>query len=414
MDQTKRSMSLNIEKIRGDFPILQSQVNGKRLVYLDNAATTQKPQVMIDAITNYYTTYNSNVHRGTHHLSNLATEAHENARKTVQKFINAAYDHEVIFTRGTTDSINLVAFSFGEAFINPGDEVIVTELEHHSNFVPWQMMCKRRNAHLRMVPMMQDGELDLDVYASLLNEKTRIVAFNHVSNSLGTINPAKQIIQMAHEVGAAVLVDGAQSIQHVEHDVQDLDADFYAFSGHKMYGPTGIGVLYGKEKWLEAIPPYQGGGDMIDQVALEKTTYNKLPFKFEAGTPNIVGPIGLAAAIDYLNGLSFDAITAYEDDVLAYGRKRLQNIESLSLYGNAKKRTSILAFNLEGIHHYDVGTLLDTQGVAVRTGHHCTQPIMTALGISGTVRAAIALYNTKEEIDVLEAGLRKVKKMLGK
>lgn len=407
-------MSLNIEKIRGDFPILQSQVNGKRLVYLDNAATTQKPQVVIDAITNYYTAYNSNVHRGTHHLSNLATEAHENARKTVQKFINAAYDHEVIFTRGTTDSINLVAFSFGEAFVNPGDEVIVTELEHHSNFVPWQMMCKRRNAHLRMVPMMQDGELDLDVYASLLNEKTRIVAFNHVSNSLGTINPAKQIIQMAHEVGAAVLVDGAQSIQHIGHDVQDLDADFYAFSGHKMYGPTGIGVLYGKEKWLEAIPPYQGGGDMIDQVALEKTTYNKLPFKFEAGTPNIVGPIGLAAAIDYLNGLSFDAITAYEDDVLAYGRERLQNIEGLTLYGNAQKRTSILAFNLEGIHHYDVGTLLDTQGVAVRTGHHCTQPIMTALGISGTVRAAIALYNTKEEIDVLEAGLRKVKKMLGK
>ncbi len=405
---------MNIEKIRGDFPILQSQVNGKRLVYLDNAATTQKPQVVIDAITNYYTAYNSNVHRGTHHLSNLATEAHENARKTVQKFINAAYDHEVIFTRGTTDSINLVAFSFGEAFVNPGDEVIVTELEHHSNFVPWQMMCKRRNAHLRMVPMMQDGELDLDVYASLLNEKTRIVAFNHVSNSLGTINPAKQIIQMAHEVGAAVLVDGAQSIQHIGHDVQDLDADFYAFSGHKMYGPTGIGVLYGKEKWLEAIPPYQGGGDMIDQVALEKTTYNKLPFKFEAGTPNIVGPIGLAAAIDYLNGLSFDAITAYEDDVLAYGRERLQNIEGLTLYGNAQKRTSILAFNLEGIHHYDVGTLLDTQGVAVRTGHHCTQPIMTALGISGTVRAAIALYNTKEEIDVLEAGLRKVKKMLGK
>lgn len=407
-------MSLNIEKIRADFPILQSKVNGKPLIYLDNAATTQKPQVVIDAITNYYTTYNSNVHRGTHHLSNLATEAHENARKTVQKFINAAYDHEVIFTRGTTDSINLVAFSFGEAFINPGDEVIVTELEHHSNFVPWQMVCERRSARLRMVPMTQDGELDLDVYANLLNKKTRMVAFNHVSNSLGTINPAKKIIQMAHEAGAAVLVDGAQSIQHIEHDVRALDADFYAFSGHKMYGPTGIGVLYGKEKWLEAIPPYQGGGDMIDQVTLEKTTYNKLPFKFEAGTPNIVGPIGLAAAIDYLNNLSFDEIMAYEDDVFAYGRERLQSIEGLTLYGNAKKRTSILAFNIEGIHHYDVGTLLDTQGVAVRTGHHCTQPIMTALGISGTVRAAIALYNTKEEIDVLEAALQKIKKMLGK
>ena len=407
-------MSLNIEKIRADFPILKTQVYGKPLVYLDNAATTQKPQVVIDAITQYYTTTNSNVHRGAHHLANLATEAHENARKTVQKFINAQYDHEVIFTRGTTDSINLVAFSFGEAFINPGDEVIVTELEHHSNFVPWQMVCQRRNARLRMVPMTPDGELDLEVYANLLNKKTRIVAFNHVSNSLGTINPAKKIIQMAHDAGAAVLVDAAQSIQHVDHDVRELNADFYAFSGHKMYGPTGIGVLYGKEEWLDAIPPYQGGGDMIDQVTLEKTTYNKLPFKFEAGTPNIVGPISLAAAIDYLNSLSFQDIIAHEDHLLEYGRERLSAIEGLILYGNAKKRTSILAFNLEGIHHYDVGTLLDTQGIAVRTGHHCTQPIMAALGISGTVRAAIALYNTKTELDALDAALRKIKKMLGK
>jgi cysteine desulfurase/selenocysteine lyase len=407
-------MPIDIQKIRTDFPILKTQVNGKPLVYLDNAATTQKPQVVIDAITNYYTTYNSNVHRGTHHLSNLATEAHENARKTVQKFINAEYDHEIIFTRGTTDSINLVAFSFGEAFIKPGDEVIVTELEHHSNFVPWQMVCARRNAVLRMVPMTDDGELDLAVYADLLNEKTRIVAFSHVSNALGTINPAKQIIQMAHEAGAPVLVDAAQSIQHIEHDVRDLDADFYAFSGHKIYGPTGIGVLYGKEKWLDAIPPYQGGGDMIDQVTLEKTTYNKLPFKFEAGTPNIVGPIGLAAAINYLNSLPFDEIIAYEDKVLAYGCERLGAIEGLTLYGNAQNRTSVMSFNIEGIHHYDVGTLLDTQGVAVRTGHHCTQPIMTALGISGTVRAAIALYNTKAEIDILEAGLQKIKKMLRK
>ena len=407
-------MPLNIEKIRADFPILKTTVNGKPLVYLDNAATTQKPQGVIDVVTNYYTNMNSNVHRGNHYLSNLATEAHEKARKTVQKFINAQYDHEVIFTRGTTDSINLVAFSFGEAFIHPGDEVIVTELEHHSNFVPWQMLCERRNARLRMVPMTPEGELDLEIYAQLLNEKTRIVAFNHVSNSLGTINPAKTIIHMAHDAGAAVCVDAAQSIQHIDHDVRDLDADFYVFSGHKMYGPTGIGVLYGKEKWLDAIPPYQGGGDMIDQVTLEKTTYNSLPFKFEAGTPNIVGPIGLAAAIDYLNSLPFEEIMAYEDNLLEYGRGLLQNIDGLILYGNAKRRTSILAFNIEGIHHYDVGTLLDTQGVAIRTGHHCTQPIMTALGVSGTARAAIALYNTKEELDTLVDALHKVKKMLGK
>jgi cysteine desulfurase/selenocysteine lyase len=407
-------MTIDIQKIQTDFPILKSTVYGKPLVYLDNAATTQKPQVVIDAITAYYTTTNSNIHRGTHHLSNLATEAHEAARKTVKDYINAPSEREIIFTRGTTESINLVAFSFGEAFVNPGDDVIVTELDHHSNFVPWQMMCKRRGAHFRVVPIDENGDLRLDIFESLLSCKTRIVAFNHVSNSLGTINPVKKMVQMAHDAGAAVLVDAAQAVQHVQHDVQEIDADFYAFSGHKIYGPTGIGVLYGKEKWLDAMPPYQGGGEMIDQVGIEETTYNEIPFKFEAGTPNIVGPIGLAAALDYLNALPFDEIMAHEDQVLAYGRERLLAIDGLKIYSNAKKRTSILAFNIEGIHHYDLGTLLDTQGIAVRTGHHCTQPIMTAMGLSGTVRASLALYNTREDIDALAASILKVKKMLGK
>lgn len=407
-------MTFDIYKIREDFPILKTTVNGKLLVYLDNAATTQKPQSVIDAITAYYTGYNSNIHRGTHHLSNLATEAHEAARKTVQKYINAKHDHEIIFTRGTTEAINLVAFSFGEAFVQPGDEVIVTELDHHSNFVPWQMMCERRQAQFRVVPFDSNGDLQVEIFKQMLNERTRIVAFNHISNSLGTINPAREMIQLAHEAGAVVLVDAAQAVQHIERDVQALDADFYAFSGHKIYAPTGIGVLYGKEKWLDAMPPYQGGGEMISHVSIEKTTYNKLPFKFEAGTPNIVGPIGLAAAIDYLNRLPFDEIRAHEDALLAYGREQLLSIDGLKLYSNARRRASILAFNVEGIHHYDLGTLLDTQGIAVRTGHHCTEPIMTALGIEGTVRVSLALYNTHEEIDALVTGIQKVKKMLGK
>lgn len=407
-------MAFDITKIREDFPILKTTVNGKPLVYLDNAATTQKPQSVINAITEYYTGYNSNIHRGTHHLSNLATEAHEAARKSVQKYINANHDHEIIFTRGTTEAINLVAFSFGEAFVRAGDEVIVTELDHHSNFVPWQMMCERHQARFRVVPFDPNGDLQLEIFKQMLNERTRIVAFNHISNSLGTINPAQEMTRLAHEAGAAVLVDAAQSVQHIEHDVQALDADFYAFSGHKIYAPTGIGVLYGKEKWLDAMPPYQGGGEMISHVSIEKTTYNRLPFKFEAGTPNIVGPIGLAAAIDYLNGLPFDEIRAHEDALLAYGREQLLSIDGLKLYSNAKRRASILAFNIEGIHHYDLGTLLDTQGIAVRTGHHCTEPIMTALGIEGTVRASLALYNTREEIDALVAGIQKVQKMLGR
>jgi cysteine desulfurase/selenocysteine lyase len=407
-------MIIDIQKIRADFPILKTLVNGKPLVYLDNAATTQKPQSVINAIVDYYTRYNSNIHRGTHHLSNLATEAHEAARKTVQHYINAEHEHEIIFTRGTTEAINLVAFSFGEAFVNPGDDVIVTTMDHHSNFVPWQMMCERRGANFHVIPFDDHGDLRLDIYENLLSSKTRIVAFNHVSNSLGTVNPAQKIIQMAHDAGSAVLVDAAQSVQHVDHDVRALDADFYAFSGHKIYGPTGIGVLYGKAAWLDAIPPYQGGGEMIDYVSVEKTTYNQLPFKFEAGTPNIVGPIGLAAAIDYLNALDFNAIMAHEDEVLAYGRERLLEIDGLRIYGNAKQRTSILAFNVEGVHHYDLGVLLDTRGVAVRTGHHCTQPVMTALHIEGTVRASLALYNTREDIDALVESIHYVLKILGR
>ncbi len=407
-------MTFDIDKTRDDFPILKQTINGNPLVYLDNAATTQKPQTVIDAISDYYSNYNSNIHRGTHHLSNLATDAHEAAREKVQQYINAEYKHEIIFTSGTTESINLVAFSFGEAFVNPGDDIIVTEMDHHSNFVPWQMLCERRGAHFRVVPLDENCDLRLDILQRLLSNKTRLVAFNHVSNSLGTVNPALKIIKMAHDAGAAVLVDAAQAIQHVEHDVRQLDADFYAFSGHKMYGPTGIGVLYGKEKWLEAMPPYQGGGEMIDLVSIDKTTYNKLPFKFEAGTPNIVGPIGLGAALDYLNRMSFNDIMTYEENLLAYGRNRLLEIEGLRLYGNAHRRASILPFNIEGIHHFDLGTLLDSQGVAVRTGHHCTQPIMTALGIEGNVRASLGIYNTKEDIDALINAIHKAKKILGK
>ena len=407
-------MKFDIQKIREDFPILQTTVNDKPLIYLDSAATTQKPQAVIDAITTYYTTINSNIHRGTHHLSNLATEAHEAARKTVKKYINAQHDYEIIFTRGATEAINLVAFSFGEAFVQPGDEVIVTEMEHHSNFVPWQLMCQRRGAHFRVVPIDSDGKLRLDVFKELLSDRTRMVAFNHVSNSLGTINPAKEIIRMAHDAGAAVLVDAAQAVQHVTHDVLDLDADFYTFSGHKMYAPTGIGVLYGKEKWLEALPPYQSGGEMIDLVSAEKTTFSQLPYKFEAGTPNIAGAIGLGAAIDYLNQFPFESIVAHEDEVLEYGRQNLKIIDGLTLYGNAPQHVSILSFNISGVHHYDLGTLLDTQGVAVRTGHHCTQPVMAAFGIEGTVRASLGIYNNREDIDALITAIRTALKMLGK
>lgn len=404
-------MEIDIEKIRTDFPILHTSVNGKPLVYLDNAATTQKPQAVINAIVDYYSHYNSNIHRGTHHLSNLATEAHESARKTIQQYINAKHDYEIIFTRGTTEAINLVAFSFGEKYVNRGDDIIVTEMEHHSNYVPWQMLCERRGANFKVVPFDENAELKIDVFKNLLSDKTRIVAFNHVSNSLGTINPVNEMIELAHKAGAVVLVDAAQAVQHVEHDVQAIDADFYAFSGHKIYGPTGIGVLYGKEKWLDAMPPYQGGGEMIELVSAEKTTFNKLPFKFEAGTPNIVGPIGLAASINYLNQFDFNELTAYENDILAYGIRRLMEVDGLKLYSTAHQHASIMSFNVEGVHHYDLGTLLDTYGIAVRTGHHCTQPVMRTLGVEGTVRASLAFYNTREDIDALMTGIYKALKL---
>jgi len=407
-------MNKSIIGAREDFPILKVKVHEHDLVYLDNAATTQKPQVVIDAITNYYKTINSNIHRGNHTLSMLATEAHEKARQNIANYINVAHPYEVIFTRGTTESINLVAFSFGEAFVKPGDEIIVSQLEHHSNFVPWQLMCQRKGGVLKMIPFDDNGDLDLAVFKEMLSERTRLVAVNHISNSLGTINPLPDIIAMAHAAGAAVLVDAAQSVHHIEHDVRALDADFYAFSSHKMYGPTGIGVLYGKESWLEKLPPYQSGGEMIDSVSLEHTTYNQLPFKFEAGTPHIEGPIGLSTAIDYLKEFDSLQLRAYEEDLLDYGVERLTSIPGLTLYGNPKKRSSILPFNIQGIQHYDLGSLLDAFGIAVRTGQHCTQPIMDRLGIPGNVRASLALYNSKADIDALIDGIMRARKILRK
>jgi cysteine desulfurase/selenocysteine lyase len=407
-------MSKPVSSARQDFPILKVEVNGYPLVYLDNGATTQKPQVVIDAISNYYSSYNSNVHRGNHTLSLQATAAHEAARKKVQAFINAASEQEVIFTRGTTESINLVAFSFGEGFVNPGDDIIVTQMEHHSNFVPWQLMCQRRGAHFRVAPIDMNGELDLAAFKAMLSERTKLVALTHVSNALGTVNPLETIIPLAHAVGAAVLVDGAQAVQHIAHDVQAMDADFYAFSGHKMYAPTGIGVLYGKKNWLEKMPPYQSGGEMIDRVTMERTTFNTLPFKFEAGTPNIEGPIGLAAAIDYLAQFNQADLQAHEEDLLDYGLERLGNVPGMTIYGSPKRRSSILSFNVAGIQHYDMGTLLDLYGIAVRTGHHCAQPLMDRLGVMGTVRASLGIYNMQKDIDALVDGIMQVKKRLGK
>jgi len=403
-----------ISNSRTDFPILNREVNGHPLVYLDNGATTQKPQVVIDAISDYYSKFNSNVHRGNHSLSMQATVAHEESRKNVCSFINAASEREIIFTRGTTEAINLVAFSFGEGFVSHGDEIVVTQMEHHSNFVPWQLMCQRKGAHLRVVPIDKNGELDLSTFKLLLSERTKLVAVTHVSNALGTVNPLEEIIPLAHTAGAIVLVDGAQAVQHISHDVRAMDADFYAFSGHKIYGPTGIGVLYGKEKWLDRMPPYQSGGEMIDRVTLDKTTYNTLPFKFEAGTPNIEGSIGLAAAINYLAQFSPLEIQTHEEDLLDYGLERLKSIPGMIIYGNPKKRSSILSFSINEIQHFDMGTLLDLYGIAVRTGHHCTQPLMDALGIAGTVRASFGIYNTREDIDILVEGIMFVKKRLGK
>ncbi|AOZ99025.1 aminotransferase class V-fold PLP-dependent enzyme [Flavobacterium commune] len=402
---------LDIQKIRADFPILNQKVNGKPLVYFDNGATSQKPQVVIDAISKYYQEINANIHRGVHTLSQLATDAYEIARGKVQNHINAKHAHEVLFTSGTTFGINLVANGFA-SILKPGDEVIVSHLEHHSNIVPWQMLCEKTGATLKVIPMNEEGELVMTEYDKLLSEKTKIVAVNHISNALGTINPIKYMIDKAHEVGAAILIDGAQSVPHLKPDVQALDCDFYAFSGHKMCGPTGTGILYGKEAWLNKLPPYQGGGEMIKEVSFEKTTYAELPHKFEAGTPHIAGGIVLGTAIDYMNSVGFENIQKQELELLAYATERLSEIEGLRIYGTSKNKTSVISFNIEGIHPYDIGSIIDKLGIAVRTGHHCAQPIMNFFGIPGTIRASFSFYNTKEEIDALVDAVKKAQLML--
>ncbi|HBI01403.1 MAG TPA: cysteine desulfurase [Flavobacterium sp.] len=402
---------INIQKIRADFPILSQTVNGRPLVYFDNAATSQKPQVVIDAEANYYKEINANIHRGVHTLSQLATDAYEASRLKIQQHINAKFSHEVLFTSGTTHGINLVASGFA-SFLKQGDEVMVSALEHHSNIVPWQMLCEKTGAKLVVIPMNESGELILSEYERLLSDKTKIVTVNHISNALGTINPIKWMIEKAHEVGAAVLIDGAQATPHLKPNVQDLDCDFYVFSGHKICGPTGTGILYGKEAWLNKLPPYQGGGEMIATVSFEKTTYAELPHKFEAGTPNIAGGIVLGTAIDYLNEIGFDNIAAYENELLEYGTNRLLEIEGLKIYGTSNQKTSVISFNIDGIHPYDVGTIIDKLGIAVRTGHHCAQPIMDFYQIQGTLRASFAFYNTKEEIDALVEAVKKAKLML--
>ena len=401
----------DIQKVRADFPILSQQINGKPLVYFDNGATLQKPQIVIDAISKYYQTTNANIHRGVHTLSQLATDAYEASRKKVQNHINAELLHEVIFTSGTTHGINIVASGFA-SIVNPGDEVVVSGLEHHSNIVPWQMLCERTGAVLKVIPIDQNGELILAEFDQLISKKTKIVAVNHISNALGVINPIAYIIEKAHEVGAAVLIDGAQAVPHLKPDVQQLDCDFYVFSGHKMCGPTGVGILYGKEAWLNKLPPYQGGGEMIKEVTFAKTTYADLPHKFEAGTPNIEAGIVLGTAIDYLNNVGFENIARQEKELLDYATERLSEIEGLKIFGNTKQKTSVISFNIAGIHPYDIGTIVDKQGIAVRTGHHCAQPIMAFFGIPGTVRASFAFYNTKEEIDAMVAAVKKAKQML--
>lgn len=405
-------MSFDVQRVREDFPILSRTVNGKPLVYLDNGATTQKPKQVVDAIQAYYTHINSNIHRGVHHLSQQATDAYEITRRKVRGFINAAHEHEVILTSGTTHGINLVASCFGKAFIKPGDEIIISAMEHHSNIVPWHMLCEDRGAVLRIIPVTEEGELDMDAYRALLNERTKLVAVTYVSNALGTINPVNELIELAHRAGVPVLLDAAQAVQHLPIDVQELDVDFLVFSGHKMYGPTGVGVLYGKEKYLEAMPPYQGGGDMIKEVSLTKTVYNDLPFKFEAGTPNIEAGICLANAIDYLNQVGLDRILAYEHDLLEYATERMLEIPGLRIIGTAKEKSSVISFLVDGTHPYDVGVILDKLGIAIRTGHHCAQPLMEQYGIPGTARASLAMYNTVEEIDALVAGIARAQGML--
>jgi len=405
-------MSKDILSAKADFPLLKQTINDHPLVYLDNAATTQKPQVVIDSLVDYYTRLNANIHRGNHSLAVQATEAYEAARRKVAGYINAEHNYEVIFTRGTTESVNLLAYTYGEKFVHPGDEIIVSQLEHHSNYVPWQQMCLRRGATFRVLPFDERGELDLALFERMLNEKTRLVAVNQVSNSLGTVNPIKEIIWLAHAHEVPVLVDAAQAVQHLAHDVRSLDADFYVFSGHKMYGPMGIGVFYGKERWLEALPPFLSGGEMIDTVTPEKVTFNVLPFKFEAGTPNVADAIGLGVAVDYLQQFDQLELQKYEEDLLAYGLNLLAEIPDLVVYGAPAQRSSILPFNVNGIQHYDMGVLLDTMGIAVRTGQHCTQPIMDALHISGTVRASLALYNDRADLEKLAYGVKRAIKML--
>lgn len=408
------SILLDVEKIRKDFPILSLTVNGKPLVYLDNAATSQKPNSVIKAIEHYYTHQNSNIHRGVHFLSQRATEAYEVSRKKVAKFINAAHDHECLFTKGTTDGINLVAYSYGKQFIKSGDTIIISAMEHHSNIVPWQILCEDRGANLKVIPINEKGELLMEEYKKFLNEdkNVKLVSVCWISNSLGTVNPVKEIIALAHEKGIPVMLDAAQAVQHVAVDVQDLDVDFLAFSGHKLYGPTGSGILYGKEKWLNQMPPYQGGGDMIKHVTFEKTTYNELPFKFEAGTPNIEAGICISAGLDYLNELGIEVVAQYEHELLEYVTAKLLEIPGLKIIGTADQKASVVSFIVEGTHPSDIGVLLDKMGIAVRTGHHCTQPLMEFFGIPGTVRASLAFCNTKQEMDQLVDGVKRAVAML--
>ena len=398
--------------IRSQFPILDQQVYGKPLVYLDNAATTQKPQCVIDTLCRYYTTLNSNIHRGAHYLAAQATEAYEQTRRVVQQFINARQSHEIVFTRGTTESINLVASAFGQQFLRQGDEVIVSAMEHHSDIVPWQLACERQGARLRVIPFSDEGVLDLQTYRQLFNEHTRIVAVNHVSNTLGTVNPIADIVGIAHNHNIPVLVDGAQAISHMKVDVQALGCDFYCFSGHKMYGPMGVGVMYGREELLEQLPPYQGGGEMIKEVTFERTTYNELPFKFEAGTPSVGDVLGLRSAIEFMQQTGIDTIAAHEKELTDYATQQLLQIDNMRLFGTAPLKTSVISFLIGNAHPYDVGTLLDKLGIAVRTGHHCTQPIMDRYGIPGTVRASFAVYNTRQEVDTLISALRRIAPML--
>lgn len=403
---------LDIQKIRTDFPILHEKIRGKQLVYLDNGASTQKPQAVIDAESYYYEHQYANIHRGVHYLSQVGTDLYENVRKQVQQFINAKHEHEIIYTKGTTNAINLVAYTFGRKFINEGDEIVITEMEHHSNIVPWQMLCEEKKCVLKYIPLQADGSINIEDAERLITPKTKLVSVVYVSNALGTINPIKELTTLAHKNGAKILIDAAQAIQHFTIDVQALDCDFFVFSGHKIYGPTGTGILYGKEGILNEMPPYEGGGDMIKSVSFKGTTFNDLPFKFEAGTPNIAGCIALGTAIKYVQDLGIDNIKAYETELLNYATEKLSAIEELKIYGTSKHKSSVISFLLDGIHPYDVGVILDNQGIAIRTGHHCAQPVMDHYEIPGTCRASFAFYNTKEEVDILVEGILKAKKML--